>query len=132
MTDEKHNIDHPAAKNQVVEDNLNVKIGVLTRREVATSQNNWHENLTLLQHKNFSCEIPLHPALRGISQEKLIRFSEHPQSGIPRPNKVRVSMKLKPVYWHRCLMPWAKPNNTDPGHGAIRIGYRSSHPPGSL
>jgi len=34
MTDEKPNIDHPAAKNQVVEDNLNAKIGVLTRREV--------------------------------------------------------------------------------------------------
>ena len=34
MTDEKHNIDHPATKNQVVEDNLNAKIGVLTRREV--------------------------------------------------------------------------------------------------
>ena len=34
MTDEKQNIDHPATKNQVVEDNLNAKIGVLTRREV--------------------------------------------------------------------------------------------------
>jgi len=34
MTDEKHNTDHPAAKNQVTEDNLNAKIGVLTRREV--------------------------------------------------------------------------------------------------
>jgi hypothetical protein len=34
MTDEKHNIDHAATKNQVVEDNLNAKIGVLTRREV--------------------------------------------------------------------------------------------------
>jgi hypothetical protein len=34
MTDEKHKNDHPATKNQVVEDNLNAKIGVLTRREV--------------------------------------------------------------------------------------------------
>ena len=34
MTDEKHNLYHAATKNQVVEDNLNAKIGVLTRREV--------------------------------------------------------------------------------------------------
>ncbi len=34
MTDEKHKNDHPVIKNQVTEDNLNAKIGVLTRREV--------------------------------------------------------------------------------------------------
>ena len=57
----------------------------------ATSQNNWHGNLTLLIHRNFSCEIPLHPALRGISQEKFIRLSEFLYCKIPEPNKVRVS-----------------------------------------
>jgi hypothetical protein len=40
----------------------------------ATSQNNWCGNLTLMQLTNFSCEIPLHPALMGISQEKFIQL----------------------------------------------------------
>ncbi len=34
MTDEKHKNDHPVIKNQLIEDNLNAKIGVLSRREV--------------------------------------------------------------------------------------------------